>query len=94
MAGLVAYEGKICNGCGWHETLATDKDNYFTFESARCPVCAGHARLGRIHAAADERHRKAMGDNPPADRVEPGDGRKVMSRLMSPEEVARRTGKS
>lgn len=93
MAGLTAYEGKVCGGCGWHEDLATDRSNYFTFEDKRCPVCAGHARLGRIRAAADEKHRKAMGDHPPADRAEPGDGRRTLSRLMSPEEVARRKGK-
>lgn len=94
MAGLTAYEAHVCSGCGWHEAVARDKANYFTFAEERCPVCAGHARLGRIHAASDERHRKALGDHPPADRVEPGDGRKVLSRLMSPEEVARRKGKS
>lgn len=86
MLALLRYRAKVC-ACGYHESLTNDPANHFTFEVKTCPVCRGAARFGRMQQAEDERQRKAMGPNVPAIAPSPADGRRTITRLMSPDEV-------
>jgi hypothetical protein len=86
MRGLAAYERGICD-CGFHESLTGDKANHFTFGTRTCPVCAGWDRYKRILGAQDEKMRAPLGENPPANRVDPADGRRDFPRLQTPAEV-------
>lgn len=87
MLGLVAYRAGLC-ACGWHESLATDKSNHFTFEDKFCPVCAGVAQYDRITRDRDETMVKRLGEKPPPSAKRPSDGRRTFTRMMSPDEVA------
>lgn len=84
LLGLAEYEKGLCE-CGWHESLTADKTNHFTYETRTCPVCGGGERFTRILADRDEKKR---GEKPAPGRVDPADGRRVLSRLMTPTEVA------
>lgn len=92
MRALYAYEAGLCE-CGWHESLTQDRTNHFTFEDKVCNVCAGSAQYARTLADRDQKHSKAMGENAPAGARRPGDGRRTMLRLMSPDEVEARKAK-
>lgn len=86
LAGLAEFEDGQCRDCGWHESLTSDKSNRFTFEIKHCPVCAGAEQFHRVLHDKDQKRLKALGDNPPARRKDSADGRKVLSRLMAPDE--------
>lgn len=89
MIGLARFEAKVCD-CGFHEALARDPGNHFTFDVDACPVCKGAAQYGRVLAASDEQARKALGENRPPATPDPADGRRVLTRLMAADEVAAR----
>lgn len=89
MLALARYELKVCD-CGFHESLARDPSNHFTPEVEQCPVCKGVAQFMRVLNAGDERSRKAFGDKRPPATPDPADGRRVLMRMMSPDEVAAR----
>lgn len=93
MLALRYYERSICE-CGFHESAATDRSNFFTFESRICPVCRGAAKQARIQAHADERDDKQLGENPPPGASRAADGRRTFVRQMNPLEVARLKGDS
>jgi hypothetical protein len=81
------YEAGLCD-CGYHESLATDPSNHFTFEEKVCPVCRGSARYGRIQQAADEAATKARGEHAPPAMPHPADGRRTFARKLGDHEVA------
>jgi hypothetical protein len=89
MEALSIYESGVCE-CGFHESLATDKANVFTFETRSCPVCRGTAKFARIQGHADEQSDKSLGDNPAPGLNRSADGRRTFVRQMSPIEVALR----
>jgi hypothetical protein len=93
MLGLGRYKAKIC-ACGFHESIASDPENHFTFDQRICPVCKGSAQYDRVLQDADERQRKQMGDNTPANAPRLADGRHVRTRRMSPQEIAERRASS
>lgn len=84
MLGLTQYESEVC-ACGWHESLIPD--GHFAIEEDSCPVCAAGDRYARIRADADAKWRKALGDEPPADRHDIADGRKARTRMKRPDEI-------
>lgn len=86
MLALGRYRAKVC-ACGYHESLANDPDLYFTFDVRTCPVCRGQAQFKRIQDADDEAIRKQQGEKRPPGTPDPADGRRVVTRLMSPQEV-------
>lgn len=92
MRALTAYESGLCK-CGFHSTLTNDRDNFFTFEDRRCPVCAASDRYARMQDASDEKAKKAAGENPPPGSPQPGDGRLTFLRRMSDAEVAQARAK-
>lgn len=73
------YEAGLCS-CGYHRNLTDDEDSHFTLEKRVCPVCASSDRFDRMQADADKAERP--GDNPPADREDPADGRKIGVRYL------------
>lgn len=83
---LRAYERSVC-GCGFPKSWTRDKSRHFTFEDDKCPVCAAAERYSRVQHDADEKHRKTLGEHPPANRDDPGDGRRTFIRLMSADEI-------
>ena len=87
LLALSIYERGVCE-CGFHESLATDRANNFTFETKTCPVCRGVAKMARLQFHADEQSDKAMGENPPPGLPRAADGRRTYVRMMSPLEVA------
>lgn len=87
MRAFAIYERGLCD-CGFHMSLTEDRSNYFAIEERRCPVCASAAKYGRIQQDADDRAKKAQGENPPPGSPQPGDGRTTYLRRMSPVEVA------
>ena len=87
MLALGIYERGVCE-CGFHESLATDRANNFTFETKTCPVCRGVAKMARLQAHEDEQAEKALGQNPAPGIPRLADGRRTFVRLMSPLEVA------
>lgn len=87
MLALEQYEAGVC-ACGFHESLAGDSANHFTFEDKTCPVCRGSARYARIQHAADELATKARGENAPPATPHPADGRKTFVRKLGAFEVA------
>lgn len=82
-----AHDRGLC-ACGFHSTLTQDRSNFFTFGEDTCPVCAGIAKYARIQHANDDQAMKAMGENPPPNRTEPGDGRRVFVRRATQSEIA------
>lgn len=83
MLALGRFELKLC-ACGFHEALTSDPTNHFTFDERVCPVCRGGARYERKRAREDDEVRTKLGDKSPTD---PTDGRRIYTRLMSPDEV-------
>lgn len=86
LLALGLYEDGVCD-CGFHESVATDMTNHFTFENRTCPLCRGGARWARMQAADDDTQRKAHGENPPPGTPDPADGRRTYTKLLSPAEV-------
>ncbi|GHJ59130.1 hypothetical protein NOK12_16480 [Nocardioides sp. OK12] len=86
MLGLDEYEAGIC-ACGFHQSLADDRENFFTFETRTCSVCKGQAQFSRQQHDADQR--ATPEDASPAS-PRPGDGRHTYTRRMSPSEVEER----
>jgi hypothetical protein len=86
LIGLAVYERGVC-ACGFHESVASDRENHFTFEDSTCPVCRGAARYARMQAATDERQRD---DNAAPATPRPGDGRRTFIRRLSATEVVER----
>lgn len=93
MLKLARYEAGVC-ACGYHESIATDPTYHYTFETKVCPVCKGAAQFGRIQHDADEQFRKARGEKAPPGSPDPADGRRTMTRVMTPAEVAERRASS
>lgn len=90
MLALGRYQARICR-CGFHESLTADPANHFTFDVRVCPVCRGAAQFARTQDAADARHRKTHSrDNEAAPGPDPADGRRMFTRLLSPQEAATR----
>lgn len=77
---LAEFERGLCS-CGWHESLTEDERNQFAIEEKVCPVCAAGDRYARIRSEQDDRWRKTLGDEPPANRKDPADGRSAFTRL-------------
>lgn len=70
-------EAETCATCGFHESI-TDTDTHdFAIETPRCPVCAAKERFERIQLDVDEKKR---GSEPPANRHDPADGRRIVIR--------------
>lgn len=87
MLALAQYEAGVCD-CGFHESVAQDRDNFFTFDQRTCPVCRGAARYARMQAANDESAYKIHGDNPAPSVPHPADGRRTFVKQLSTDEVA------
>lgn len=85
MEALTAFEGGVCK-CGFHESLATDRGNHFTFEDKHCPVCAGIAQYERIQHARDDMSLKRH-EKPPPGMPRPSDGRRTFTRMLDSDEV-------
>lgn len=89
LLALAVYEAGICS-CGFHESLTSDKSNYFQPEHRVCPVCAAADKWSRITADADQQAAKARGDKAPPSLTHPEDGRKLYVRRLTEAEVAAR----
>lgn len=72
-------------GCGFHESLATDRNNLFLPVASVCPLCAAMDVAGRVRAAEESKAREKTGDNPR--NPLPSDGRRIRTRLLSPLEA-------
>ena len=83
MLGLAEFERGLCS-CGIHESLI--EDGHFAIEERVCPVCAAGDRYERITEERDAKWRKSLGDDPPANRKDPADGRTAYVRMKSPDE--------
>lgn len=78
MLALAEYESGICDGCGFHSSVA-DEDPYFTLEEKVCPVCAQTAAEIRARDKAEQESGSESA----------GDGRKRYLRLLAPSEAAK-----
>lgn len=81
MRELGEYESGLCSGCGIHHEVASDPNVRVSFPPRDCDVCAGAAQNARINAEADKKHADSLGDNPPARRRDPSDGRYTMLQI-------------
>lgn len=86
LLGLAMFEAQVCR-CGFHPSLADDKENVFAAESRTCPVCAGYARQERELHERDQAAAKSAPDAPASAR-RPSDGVHPYMRLLSPDEAA------
>lgn len=89
MLALAEFRAGVCS-CGYHTSLTHDRSNYFTYENAFCPVCAGADRYARSQQDTDEAVVQAMGDKPAGILPRPDDGRTTYARMLHPDEVAAR----
>lgn len=88
--GLALHDQQLCPGCGLHPVILEDPErNVFTFEDKLCKVCAGQTQYGRMLAKGDADWDEAHKDALPQQK-RPGDGRHVLMRRLSPEEIASR----
>lgn len=94
MLGLLLYERGVCQGCGFHRDVASNKANHFTFEDHYCPVCKGAAQWGRVQGAQDKQQEDRLGERPNPMTVRPGDGRTTTIRRLSPLEIENRPQRS
>lgn len=76
MLALVEYERGVCDGCGFHSSIA-DEDPFFTLEEKVCPVCAQTEAELRARDRAEQEYGSESR----------GDGRKRYLRLLAPHEV-------
>jgi hypothetical protein len=88
LMAYLAYQAGICE-CGIHESLSSDKSNFFTFEKRTCLACRGKAQYLRILADEDKAVEDRLENAPPA-AARPSDGRRLFLRQLSPLEVAAR----
>lgn len=86
MLALADYESEIC-ACGFHSTIAKNKDNHFGFEVDQCPVCAGREQYARLQAKEDSDEERKLEKSPP-ETPRPGDGRRVFMRMTPAGSVA------
>ena len=86
MLALEEFERGVCDQCGFHKSLCGDPANHFTFEFHVCTVAAARARWERKVSADDEKARP--GKDQPPESAHPDDGRQLLVRPMSDEEVA------
>ena len=93
LLALAVYEGAIC-ACGFHESLTSDKSNYFQPEFRSCPVCAAADQWSRVQAKADAEAAKARGENAPPLTPHPEDGRRLFVKRLSPTEVEARRARN
>lgn len=93
MLALAYYERGVCD-CGFHESVATDRANTFTFETKVCPLCRASAKMNRIQASADETADNQLGEKAPPGAPRAADGRRTFLRQLTPLEVAAQTGPS
>lgn len=89
MLALTIYERGICR-CGFHESLTSDPENHFTFDTVTCPVCRASDQFGRVQHAQDQRAAEQRGPKAPPGQPRPEDGRRTMLRRMSATEVEER----
>lgn len=85
MRELDAYEAE-CHSCGYHWSLLEDKDNGFEPRARTCPVCQGVARYARMLRKGDK---DRMNPNDPH-APDPGDGRVLSVRMLTPAETEER----
>lgn len=85
LLGLALFEDQTCS-CGFHPSIADDKENVFAAESRTCPVCAGRARQERELHERDAKAAKASPDAA-ASVPRPSDGVKPYMRWLSPNEA-------
>jgi hypothetical protein len=94
MLGLAIYEGGVCSGCGFHRSIADDKDNLIAIEEHVCSVCRSGTQYGRIQGSRDTEHENRLGESPPPAAPRPSDGRSTYFRLLSPAEAELRRRRS
>lgn len=90
MAALDLYRSQVHSGageCGFHETLASDRNNLFLPVVETCPLCAAVAAQRRVQQAADAEKAKNIED--PAAPL-PTDGRRMGLRMLGPIEAEMR----
>lgn len=75
-------------GCGFHESLAMDRDNLFLPVAKVCPLCAAMEQQERAREAEDAKALERLRNKPSAPL--PSDGRHITTRLLSAEEAERR----
>lgn len=88
---LAQVEAESCPGCGWHESLIEDDANVFGPVDEVCPTCAAKARWERVNADEVEKHAEQHRHAPPG-APRPGDGRRTLMRLLTPEQIEQRRG--
>ena len=87
LLGLAHFEADVsAHRCGFHSSIALDKDNAFQPETVDCPVCAGLEQWERLLHEQDEKAAKANPDAP-ARAPRPSDGRVPYMRFLSPDEA-------
>jgi hypothetical protein len=80
MLALDLYESQLCEGCGYHKSLAHDPEQMFDLVEEVCLLCADIAPRMRVNAKADAAEAKALEDKPKEKRW--ADGRKYLTRLL------------
>jgi hypothetical protein len=78
MLALGIYESQLCEGCGYHKSLAHDPEQMFDLVEEVCLLCADIAPRMRVNAKADADEAKALDDKPGKKRR--ADGRKWLTR--------------
>lgn len=86
MLARAAYRAGVhMDGCGFHESVATDRANVFEPVVELCPLCAQVEQMGRAQAAKDAKASEGS-DKAPSVPL-PSDGRHVHIRMLSPAEA-------
>lgn len=87
--GLERHEAELCQTCGFHESLTDVEAHDFAIETKVCDVCAERDRADRMIAKKDETDRKSKwGDEPPAERRDRADGRRLLVRYKGKAQAA------
>lgn len=76
------------SGCGFHESLAMDRNNLFEPEVKFCPLCAALELQERQVGADDKKARARLKEDEVAPL--PSDGRHIGTRMLPPHEAEKR----
>lgn len=80
------------SGCGFHESLAMDRNNLFEPEVKFCPLCAALELQERQVGADDKKARARLKEDEVAPL--PSDGRHIGTRMLPPHEAEKRRAAS
>ena len=87
--GLARYHAEVhSDGCGLHPAILAEPDVYqFKYDEQHCPACAAKARTMRMVADQDSKTAEKFKEAS-ASAKRPYDGRRLLLRAKTPEEIA------